>query len=189
MNPTSLFLTGQKIQSLKWNLHCMSVLANAGQQKEKLKYARLTRLYKNTLDNLNSQLVNRAISEEEAINKLIIQSNLICVSASNLLNEIVHKERAIRQGMKQWKIENQELRLYEAGQYFTFLKTILDILVSIQQVKVLNIDYIRKLMIKLGNFEEEVRGELCLSLVNKYSLLDAHLLAIKSILYYAERCK
>lgn len=187
--PRSFFLTGQKIQTIQWQLHYMRILAI--QRNASSKTVKLIRLHKKTLNDINSLIVStNALSEDLAIDKILILSINICKNASNFLNEIAHKEKAYKRSMNSWKMQSRQMRLYEAGQHFAVLQAILDKLVHVQQCKANpeTQEQLEKFTLELKCFEDKILRKVFLSLEKKYLLLDVQLLALKTILFFVVKC-
>lgn len=120
---------------------------------------------------------------------ILLECIEIVKCASNTLNELVHKDKAYKRSMDNWTIQPQKIRLYEAGQFLIVLKTIVDKLIHIEQSHVLNVDKIRNLTRKMDDFEQKVKKDLILTLVNKYLLFDILMLALKIIINFLVKCK
>lgn len=145
------------------------------------------RQIKNNLKSIDFLLKTCNISEDEAANKLLIQSNIMCIVVSNMANEMFYKEKAYKRRMENWETV-AKVNKYHAGICCTVLNIIqskmrvyTDQLVSINQERFKT--ELDEAVDSLTRFEARICFKE-LDVEMKLKLLDVHLKTMGAALYF-----
>lgn len=193
------FQLGQELQILKWNLHYFAIIAqkrqvDLQQKRGSCKFVRQIRILKSVIKLIDHQLKTETTNREDAVERLLIQASLICIAASNYLNEKVYKEKAYKKGMKTWNSFDRVVNSYQAGICCTVLNIIHEKLSDMQFQKTnaaLEKTFGEKLcksMDKLLDFEFKIKQSPVFTLELKFELLTVHLSILSVVLFCFNKC-
>ena len=130
-----------------------------------------------------------SMSIDEAVDRLLVLSNMMCTSASNLINEWTHKEKAKKRGMNSWRILGT-ISSYHAGVCCTVLNIIHE---KLRNCALANSetfdDYFATSFNNLCRLEEKMRQSEVLTLELKCDLLNVHAQVLRLVLYCINKLK
>lgn len=123
-------MTGQMVKRLQWNAHLYSLLTHHAQPKllpkrGKLKYLRQSQEFKNDIKTVDILLKTEKMTEKVALDRMLITANKMCISASNLVNELLYRENATTKTLKHWSVVGN-INTYHVGNCCTILELILE---------------------------------------------------------------
>lgn len=176
-----LLQTGKELQTLSWRLQHFTSLIHLVKVELRGNWKRFVnhvQKNKRLLNRIYCQLTYQFINEEEAIEKLILEANDMCKTASNCLNYLAHKNKIVEQKNGSCaQIRMDSVGIVQAGMCCSILQLILQ--------KANNIEFqthAQRLRMQTGlmtiecllkNFEEKASNNFLLS--DKYALLFVHI--------------
>ena len=155
-------MTGLLLKRIQWNAHLYSMLAhqaqaNLVQKRGNLKFVRQARSLKRNANSIDFLLKTGDMAEKIALHKLLIDSNKMCISLSNLLNELIFRNLAVTKSIQHWTVVGN-VNIYHAGSCCTILELIMDKLnVANKLDQIEGMEYkLKEASQYLVNFEDEM---------------------------------
>lgn len=190
-----LFTTGLLLKRIQWNAHLYSMLAHQAQTKlvqkrGNLKFVRQAKSLKRNANSIDFLLKTRDIAEKDALHKLVIDSNKMCISLSNLLNELIFRNLAHTKSMQHWTVVGN-VNNYHAGSCCMILELILDKLFLANKLdQIEGMEYkLKEASQFLENFENEMSKKTSKGLTQGdiKSLMLVHLLFEECLLQFIKK--